>query len=162
MAIRGGVFVGFFCVERRLLPFHPTSAEVGDLQRAIVRSNSPAMYDLFIEAKLPLKVMDVCRECILRHKVELLRHVFPRLDARTAFDLLCEVPQEAISSGAIGILDMYICEMNIIRLDGNAFVVAYAGRSRAVQFEVAWLKKNLLEVVAWLDRLGIQINKNAI
>ena len=133
--------------------YYPSSDR---LQAMLVKSNSPAMYDLFIEMKVKLKLMDVCYSCIEYHKVELLRHIFPQLDDRAAFDFLCEVPRRAVSTGAIDILEIFVKEM-WIQMRGNEFIVAFGGQSREVPFAALWLEKHLLKVVTWLESHGIHI-----
>ena len=125
----------------------------------MVRSNtgSPAMYDLFTEVKMPLYMKDICPLCIREQKVELLRHILPRLDAHEAFDALCQVPWLTVTNGAFDMLDMLIKELKMIRVERNAFVVAHAGHHRVVPFEVEWLERNLVEAVTRLEHLGIDI-----
>jgi len=156
MRIRNGVFVGFFGGVRLNLPTRCHNFD-STLESALVWSNSPSMYNLFVEVKVRLDDKNICRLCVHCHKFELLRYVFLRLDAVDAFDLLCDLIQKAISRGAIEILDGFIQEMKMIQVEGNEFVVAFGGQYRRVPFEVAWLRENLLEVATWLDRLGIQI-----
>jgi len=157
MAIRDGAFVGFFCGERMSLSASCFYEPHFFLQQAIDCCNSPAMYDFFREVKAQLDVKEICKSCIGKHQVELLRHVFSRLDARTSFDLLCEVPEWTVSAGVIDILEIFMKEMKMIRVDGNRFVVTFEGQNREIPFETAWLKKNLMEVVTCLERFGIQI-----
>jgi len=156
MTIRDGEFVGFYCGDRMCIPASFCFLD-SELERSIIMSNSPAMYDIFIEVKVHLDIMQVCDSCIRGSRVDMLRHIFPRLDARAASDALCAVPELAVSMGAIDILDLFVEEMKMIQVKGSAFVVACAGHYREVPFEVAWLKTNLLEVVTWLERHGIQI-----
>jgi len=154
MATRDDHFVGFFFGNRMRLPV--SSFTIHSVEWPLCQSNSPAMFDLLMEGKVQLDLKSLAKVCIRLHSVDLLKHILTALDVVTLFKLLIDVPREAISSGAIDILDFFINELKLIQVEGNAFLVTVEAHYYSVPFETAWLVRRLLEVSTYLDRLGVQ------
>ena len=154
MTSRDDHFVGFFFGDRMRLPAN--TFKFDSIYQPLGKSNSPAMFDLLMEGNIRLDLLPLAKDCIQHHSVDLLRHIFNALDVHTSFKLLIEVPWEAISWGAIGVLDLFINELKLIQVEGNAFLVTWKDHNYEVPFETGWLARNLLEVSTYLDRLGVK------
>jgi len=155
MTTRDDQVVGFFLGERIRLPAHKRYFP-SFLSRPLSKSNSPAMFDMLMRANIELNLLSLAKDCIEPCSVDLLRHIFGALDVQTSLKLLTHVPMRAISCGAVAVLDLFINELKLIRVEGNAFIVTLGDHCEEVLFERAWLSRNLLEMSIYLVGVGVK------
>jgi len=158
MTCRDDRFVGFFCGYRMRMPAGSFNNSI--LHDPLCKSNSPAMLDLLMEAKIEFNLLSLAITCIHQDSVNLLRHVFKASRVKASFSFLADLPCQAISYGAIGVLDLFINELKLIRVDGNTFIATLDGQDYGDAFDSTWLLrsvKDLLTISTYLDRFGVEV-----